>query len=305
MKRNYNEIMIYTITTNPSLDYYMSFKDAIEQGNYFRSINEFYGAGGKGVNVSIFLSALGMASSALGFLGGFTKDKYVDSLNRYPDIQPLFTSIKEDTRINVKVMSSEETSFNAKGPNITDDEFEKFSNRLTNVYDSDIVVLSGNVQDELKDKIVETIGKLIENGTKVILDTSEDVVERCLDFKPYLVRVNERVTSLSEDLILVNSNLLLEKGAQNVCYSSTINPNYYFMNKEVCYKATRSENANVGIGFNDSFIAGILYGVVRGANTKELFQLGVSSSLKLNLAVNYSEHINISSIFEDIEVTEI
>ena len=122
--------MIYTITTNPSLDYYMSSPDNLESGNYFRSASEYYGAGGKGVNVSIFLSGLGMASSALGFLGGFTKDKYIERVKKYPDIQPLFTTIKEDTRINVKVMTSEETSLNARGPKITNEEFDKFLNRL-------------------------------------------------------------------------------------------------------------------------------------------------------------------------------
>ena len=297
--------MIYTITTNPSLDYYMTFKTNIESGNYCRSVEEFYGAGGKGTNVSIFLSGLGMASSALGFLGGFTKDKYIQSIKKYPDIQPLFTTIQEDTRINVKAISSEETSLNARGPKITDVEFEKFLNRLSSVYDNDIVVLSGNVQDELKDRIVDEIRKLIQSGVKVILDTSEDVVEKCLDFKPYIVRVNERVISLSEDLILVNSNLLIEKGAQNVVYSSALNNNYYLLNKEKAYKATRDENFNVGIGFNDSFVAGILYGAVRGANPKEMLQLGVTSSLKQSLANYNVEKLNILNEFEQVEIIEL
>ena len=45
--------MIYTITTNPSLDYYLKLKD-LKVGSLNRSYEETYDAAGKGVNVSKF-----------------------------------------------------------------------------------------------------------------------------------------------------------------------------------------------------------------------------------------------------------
>lgn len=65
--------MICTCTMNPSLDYYMEFSDPIETGKTNRSDLEYYEAGGKGINISIVLSNLGVPSRAFGFLGGFTK----------------------------------------------------------------------------------------------------------------------------------------------------------------------------------------------------------------------------------------
>ena len=72
--------MIYTITTNPSLDYYLSFRGSLKGGENNRSDFELYDAGGKGVNVSIFLNSMNIQSTALGFLGGFTADFYLEHL---------------------------------------------------------------------------------------------------------------------------------------------------------------------------------------------------------------------------------
>ena len=74
--------MICTCTINPSLDYYMEFTDPIEAGKTNRSDLEYYEAGGKGINISIVLSNLGVPSRAFGFLGGFTKRFLYSLINK-------------------------------------------------------------------------------------------------------------------------------------------------------------------------------------------------------------------------------
>ena len=131
--------MIYTITTNPSLDYYLSFRGSLKPNENNRSDFELYDAGGKGVNVSIFLNAMSIQSTALGFLGGFTADFYLDQLKKFPKIQPMFTGIKDHTRINVKIMSDQELSLNAKGPHVSNEEF--LSVNFIFFYGVEIVIL--------------------------------------------------------------------------------------------------------------------------------------------------------------------
>ena len=63
--------MIYTVTFNPSLDYIASCKD-FKLGETNRTCKEFIFPGGKGINVYIVLRNLGLETSALGFLAGFT-----------------------------------------------------------------------------------------------------------------------------------------------------------------------------------------------------------------------------------------
>ena len=60
--------MIYTITTNPSLDYTVE-ADLIP-GQINRTRSEVIYPGGKGINVSLFLQRLGMETLVLGFAAG-------------------------------------------------------------------------------------------------------------------------------------------------------------------------------------------------------------------------------------------
>ncbi|MDY0394582.1 PfkB family carbohydrate kinase [Virgibacillus halophilus] len=65
--------MIYTCTMNPAIDLFTEF----EQFAPFivnRSRQEDYQANGKAINISFILKAMGIESTATGFLGGFTGD---------------------------------------------------------------------------------------------------------------------------------------------------------------------------------------------------------------------------------------
>ena len=65
--------MIYTVTFNPSLDYIVSVKD-FQMGMTNRTSEELILPGGKGINVSIVLHALGFQNVALGFTAGFAPE---------------------------------------------------------------------------------------------------------------------------------------------------------------------------------------------------------------------------------------
>ena len=66
--------MIYTATFNPSLDYIVTVP-AFACGRVNRTKEEKIFPGGKGINVSIVLKNLGLESTALGFLAGFTGEE--------------------------------------------------------------------------------------------------------------------------------------------------------------------------------------------------------------------------------------
>ena len=63
--------MIYTVTFNPSLDYVIQTEELVP-GRINRTTHECIYPGGKGNNVSVILSNLGLKSKALGFVAGFT-----------------------------------------------------------------------------------------------------------------------------------------------------------------------------------------------------------------------------------------
>lgn len=62
--------MIYTVTTNPNIDYYMDLRAPLRVGGINRSGRELLAPGGKGINVSLMLQTLGKPSCVLGYLAG-------------------------------------------------------------------------------------------------------------------------------------------------------------------------------------------------------------------------------------------
>lgn len=294
--------MIYTITTNPSLDYHMELGKKIEYKTHNRSLGEFFEAGGKGVSVSIYLNSIGIQSTALGFLGGFVKDYYLDKLSKYEYIQPLFTTIYDTSRINIKVNADDEISLNAKGPNITNEEFEKFYQRTSRIYDTDSIVFSGNIQENIREKMINLIKELSSNGSKVVLDTNMALMKKCLPYNPYIIKINDKSSSDKEDEIIKFAKELCKEGAHNVLYSSQVYPYYYMISKDYVYKAKRDENVRVGTG--DSMIAGFLYSRLRGANHLESFKYGVASSIALKLNEKISKD-DLDNLANNIVVEEI
>ena len=71
--------MIYTVTFNPALDYVV-FLDDLKLGDVNRSTRESIFYGGKGINVSTILNTLGLETTALGFIAGFTGKAIEDGL---------------------------------------------------------------------------------------------------------------------------------------------------------------------------------------------------------------------------------
>ena len=122
--------MIYTLTINPSLDYIMEM-DEICVGKMNRSKIEYILPGGKGINVSQVLSVLGVENVTILPAAGFTGEKLLEMLVN-KGIETQVIRLKEgDTRINVKVLGTEETELNASGPKMSEGEKkELFSNEI-------------------------------------------------------------------------------------------------------------------------------------------------------------------------------
>ncbi|MBQ6478263.1 MAG: 1-phosphofructokinase family hexose kinase [Erysipelotrichaceae bacterium] len=292
--------MIYTCTTNPSLDYFITIP-SIERGKNNRCDMEMFDAGGKGVNVSIVLNNFRIPSVCLGFLGGFTKDYFLSFIRNYPNIQPLFTSIKDNTRINIKIMDEQyETSINAKGPHITDDEFIKFKSRLSNIFSDDIFVLSGNIEDEIKDRMIELVHELSKEDVKIVLDTDRDILDRCLDTKLFAVKLNKN--NLAGDDLKECAKKMIDQNVGYVLYSAPHKSSYIFT-KDASYKCKNLKDSLVNTtGSADSMVAGFLYGIIRGADCGECFRYANAASLATCMSNDLGSKEKIEEVYKTIEI---
>lgn len=139
--------MIYTVTLNPSVDYIVHVED-FAVGGLNRSSYDTKYPGGKGINVSRLLKRHHVPSKALGFVGGFTGN-YITSFLHQEGLETAFSEVDEDTRINVKLKTGDETEINGQGPTISDEVFNTFLEQFSALEEGDIVVLAGSIPSSL------------------------------------------------------------------------------------------------------------------------------------------------------------
>lgn len=185
--------MIYTVTLNPALD-----KTVTIPGFTVDSVNRISGmrtdAGGKGINVSKWIKALGGESVALGILGGMTGQ----TIRRFLEnegIEADFTYIENETRINLKITDPDQgthTDVNEPGAFVDAETAMDVYRRLTaRIRAEDLVVLAGSLPPGLPEGFFcEWISMLSGIGAKVYLDVDGPALASSLTARPYFVKPN-------------------------------------------------------------------------------------------------------------------
>lgn len=305
--------MICTCTLNPSLDYYMEFNQNIEPGKYNRSNLEYYEAGGKGINISIVLNNLMIPTRAYGFLGGFTRDFYIQLLQKYEYVQPNFTYIDGHTRINVKLQDGRDTDVNATGPYITHRDMAHLRAKVDRLDVGDYFVLAGQSPVYLSEDIIAMLKQAIENGVRVVLDTNPDLERACLETKPFLLKTTpdelgkllERTVSTKEEII-AGAREVHERGARNVIvvWDKT---NALLVCEEGTYECglVREEKTINTVGTGDSLVAGFLMNYLRSSDARDSFRFGVCCGSATAYSKGLGTREKIESFYESTQIQKI
>ncbi len=303
--------MIYTCTLNPSLDYYMEFDDINESG-LNRSRNEYFVPGGKGINVSIVLNNLKIPSRALGFLGGFTQEYFIEKLSEYEYIKPSFTYIEGLTRVNVKILSEEEAALNATGPQISDQEKAQMLRRFDNMNSSDIVVLSGSIPSGCEEFLSQMMQKCKDNNTQIALDTNPEVMMKLLHYKPLVVKPNLsemeemfKVEIKNEQEIIEYAKEIVNLGAQN-CVVTVGDKGAYLINQEGVYHSNvSSQKAISTTGSGDSVVAGFLMSYLRSRDMVAIFKYASACGCATAASKGLATKEKVEEILDEIRVTKL
>ena len=148
--------MVYTVTLNPAVDYYV-YTDELRIGAIGRAESEGISFGGKGINVSRVLTALGVENKALGFLAGFTGRAIEEALNE-EGLRTDFCFLSSGaTRINVKIRHGSETDLNGIGADISLEDVGLLYDRLQDLRNGDVLVLAGSVPKGLPSDLYRDI----------------------------------------------------------------------------------------------------------------------------------------------------
>ena len=164
--------MVYTVTLNPALDYVMRC-DYVGSEDINRAKTAEILLGGKGINVSVVLSRLGIPTKAIALAAGFTGHE-LERLVQAEGIETEFVYLEHGTtRINVKLFAQEQFDVNAPGPEVTDKDIEALFAVLDKLEEGDVLVLAGAVPGSCPADIYERILKRLDGrGIKFVVDTT-------------------------------------------------------------------------------------------------------------------------------------
>lgn len=301
--------MIYTVTFNPSLDYVIQVDD-LTLGRVNRTTKEAIFPGGKGVNVSVILSNLGIKSKALGFIAGFTGkqlEKMLTDFGCYTD----FIELKEGlTRINVKVNSNEESEINGQGPNIGDRAITELFEKLDCLQNGDILVLAGSIPNTLPEDIYESIMERLQTkGVRIVVDATKDLLLNVLKYHPFLIKPNNHelgeifgVELKTRDEVQPYAKKLQEMGARNVLVSMAGQGAVLLDENGGFHQLPAPKGTLVNaVGAGDSMVAGFVAGWIEKQDYEHAFRMGISAGSASAFSELLATEAEIRQVYASIE----
>lgn len=278
--------MIYTVTLNPAIDYVVSLDKELRTGTINRNQAEDFQFGGKGVNVSNVLRALGMKTAALGFVAGFTGDALERGLWEMGLETDFVHAASGMTRINVKIKAGEETEINGIGPMIRSDELEMLFGKLDMIAAGDVLVLSGSIPSCLPDDTYEQIMRRLDgHGVRIVVDASGKLLMRTLAYHPFLIKPNHhelgeifgRPLETDEEIVGC-ARRLQTMGARNVLVSMAGDGALLLDETGNTYRTGCPKGKVVNsVGAGDSMVAGFLAGYLRTGDYAQALRLGIAA----------------------------
>ncbi len=280
--------MIVTVTMNPAIDKTIEIEN-FEVGGLNRIISSVYDAGGKGVNVSKTINALGGKTIATGFVGGNAGQIIINTLNSLA-IENDFVSISGETRTNTKVFAKNApvTELNEQGAEVSADNINELLEKIEGYASADtIFVLAGSIPKGVPKDIYKTITeKVKKSGSKVLLDADGELFRKSLPAIPSLIKPNkEELTEYANILGEVTKEKLidaakefLDAGIETVVVSMGKYGSLFLKDGKRYFCEPVDVKVSSTVGAGDAMVAGLAYSME--------CKLGVEDTLKLSVATS-------------------
>ncbi|OIK04043.1 1-phosphofructokinase family hexose kinase [Streptomyces monashensis] len=186
--------MILTVTLNTALDLTYRVRSLRPHASH-RVSEVIERPGGKGVNVSRVLAALGHEVTVTGFTGGGTGRAVRDMLSGMPRLTDALLPAAGATRRTIAVvdeLSGDTTQLNEPGPQISPTEWGAFLDRYEELLPGvSAVALCGSLPPGVP---VGAYANLVRDarshGVPVLLDTSGEPLRRAVAARPDIVKPN-------------------------------------------------------------------------------------------------------------------
>lgn len=276
---------IVTLTFNPCIDKNTTVNGLVPEKK-LRCTKASYGPGGGGINVSRALKSLGMTSTAIFPIGGYSGN-FLQHLMKMEGIPFRTIETIAHTRENFIVLDTTtnlQYRFGMPGNGIEEGEWKALLEELKSM-EAHLIVASGSMLPGMPPEMVAQVAEIAKNkGAKLILDTSGDALKKALEVGVYLLKPNlgelsslvgqenlgpEKVDELAREIIARGQCEIMvvsmgDKGAKLI----TQKESYLVVPPDVPEVST--------LGAGDSMVAGMVLALSQNRPLQEVLQFGVA-----------------------------
>lgn len=279
---------VVTLTVNPALDVSTD-TDRVIPGEKLRCGQTVYDPGGGGVNVSRVLHRLRTPTRAVFVAGGLTGDFYTQLVDA-EHIPHTRVPIDGETRESFTVTETEtgeQYRFVLTGPELGPPDIERLLESLdTTVTDGDWLVASGSLPPGVDVGFYAHVAeRLSARGVTVVVDTASPWFAHSLTPGVFLVKpsrheleqfVGHPLTT-RDDQIAAARQIIGESGLTYVALSLGADGALLVSPEGVWHAVAPRVDAVSTVGAGDSFLAGLVSVLHRGAPPAEALAFGVAA----------------------------
>ncbi len=278
--------MITALSLNPSIDMTLSI-NKFTFGGLNRVNTARRDAGGKGLNVTLALRAMGADAECIGFMHEENARLFEDKLKEHGAGFD-FVYCPGSTRTNIKLRDDDTmtiTELNQSGRAVTSEEMNAMMDMIRkHAAVSSHMVLSGSVPPGCNAGIYkEIMEEIASTGCKCVLDADGEKLSQGLIAKPFLIKPNhyelEMLTGRKlddRDAMLAAANELIAGGVGVVAISLGGDGALITDGTEALYAPPLKLDINSTVGAGDSMVAGLTAAFAQGKSLAEAFRIGVA-----------------------------
>jgi 1-phosphofructokinase family hexose kinase len=315
--------MIITVTPNPAIDkiYWVNrlkIGKVTQEEFLTRATRSATFAGGKGVNVSVFLSRMGVENVAMGFVGGHSGHVVVRDL-RDEGVTTNFIWVSGETRTNVTVLEEGREHIpiliNESGAPVTQAEIARFLRRYKRMLgQATWVVLAGSLPPGVGDDFYRELADLAKGaGAKVIISAGGKALSRAMLARPYLVKPDTREhlsmegadLTTQEGIIALGKNVV-SSGVEILIVSHEVTGDIVITRDaawEITARVKTTQFKNL-VGADDALLGGILYKLNQGAGMEDALRFGMAAGI---LSAESSQKVckDVTKIEKEMELVSV
>ena len=278
--------MITTICLNPCFDKTVNV-ERLYPGQVNRIRDARVDLGGKGINVAVVASRLGLDVQCLGIMGENGSAELTSMMDR-EGLKHRFMTVPGHVRTNLKVYSMDGqgvTELNEPGTPLNDELLARFTEIAEEcTANSDIIVLTGSLPPGCPEGTYRDLMTALE-GKKCILDTEGKELELAAKgAHPFLIKPNlrEMEATLGIELRTMRairdaSLLFLRLGVKHSVVSmGAMGAMYIAEDKTLFAPALRVETKST-VGAGDAMIGGMLLGYEIEKDMAKAFRYGIAA----------------------------